>query len=88
VIVPVYARRMRSHRLNRLALLTHGVALIGLGGADLGCSKEPVTEPIHINSPPEPTPAWDAAAINVNAPPISPDAAAKIEAGAKPDAGK
>jgi hypothetical protein len=72
---------MRSHRLNRLALLTHGVALIGLGGADLACSKEPVNDPISVNSPPQPTPAFDAAAINVNAPPMAPDAGAKTDAG-------
>ena len=81
---------MRSHRLNRLALLTQGVALVGLGAADIACSKEPVPEQLHINSPPSPTdaaaptPAFDAAGIHINAPPIRRDA----DAGKTSDAGK
>jgi len=77
---------MRSHRLNRLALLTQGVALIGLGAADLACSKEPVAEPIHVNATAQPEPvAPDAASFprpTINAPYFGPDA------GAKPDSGK
>jgi hypothetical protein len=70
---------MRSHRLTRLALLTHGVALVGLGSADLACSKEPVNEPIHVNSPPlplPPQPMTDAEPIHVDSPPIQTDAGA------------
>ncbi len=77
---------MRSHRLNRLALLTQGVALIGLGAADMACSKEPVSEPIHINSPPQPDPVPDAASFprpTINAPYFGPDAGAKPDAGGK-----
>lgn len=77
---------MRSHRLNRLALLTQGVALIGLGAGNAACSKEPVNDPISVNSPPQTPepPAWDAAAIHINAPPIPRDA----EAVKASDAGK
>jgi hypothetical protein len=74
---------MRSHRLNRLALLTQGVALIGVGAADVACSKEPVAEPIHINATAEPQ--LDASRPpTMNSPYFPPDAGA----GAKPDAGK
>jgi hypothetical protein len=48
---------MRNHRLHRLALLTQGVALVGLGMSQLACGKDgaPPGEPIHVNSP-APTP--------------------------------
>src|SRR5690348_3658876 len=64
---------MRHHRLNRLALLTQGAALVGLGISQLGCGKDaaPPTERPHINSPPEPVPA-DAA----SPPPPTPTASA------------
>lgn len=68
---------MRSHRLNRLALLTQGVALIGLGATDLACGKEKTNEQIHINSPPQPVPTMDAQPPTINSPPMN-----------KPDAGK
>lgn len=52
---------MRSHRLSRLALLTQGVALVGLGLSELACSKDPPpvtsgSEPPHMNAPPESPP--------------------------------
>jgi hypothetical protein len=40
---------MRAHRLRRLRLLTQGVALLGLGGAEAACHDPPDT--IHINAP-------------------------------------
>lgn len=47
---------MHDHRFKRLARLTQGVALLGLG-VTAGCHKDPPPmqpdEP-HINSPPEP----------------------------------
>jgi len=46
---------MRSKRLERLAQLTRGAALVGLGITEAGCAKEPM-EPIHINAPPDPQP--------------------------------
>ena len=69
---------MRSHRLNRLALLTQGVALIGLGAADMACSKEPVPDPISVNSPPQPEPSRQP---TMNAPYFPPDAGPKTDAG-------
>lgn len=47
---------MRNHRLGRLALLTQGVALVGLGMTQLACGKDasPPVEPVHVNSPPLP----------------------------------
>ena len=67
---------MRAHRLNRLALLTRGIAVVGLGLADLACGKSaPAPEEPHINSPPEPSPlnAADPAPTvpfhTINAPP-------------------
>jgi hypothetical protein len=33
---------MRHHRLERLARLTQGAALVGIGLVDVGCSKEPM----------------------------------------------
>jgi hypothetical protein len=58
---------MRDHRLNRLALLTQGVALVGLGISQLGCGKDaaPPNELPHINAPPQPV-STDAA------PPVAP----------------
>ena len=78
---------MRSHRLNRLALLTQGVALIGLGASDMACSKEPVADPIHVNSPPQdppPQPAADAASLprpTMNAPFFPRDAGPTTDSG-------
>lgn len=45
---------MRNHRLGRLALLTQGAALVGLGMTQLACRKDatPPAEPVHVNSPP------------------------------------
>lgn len=50
---------MRSHRLDRLARLTQGVALVGLGISGVACGGEPRVnsphkdEQPHINAPPE-----------------------------------
>lgn len=50
---------MRSHRLDRLARLTQGVALVGLGITGVACGGEPRVnsphpdEKPHINAPPE-----------------------------------
>jgi hypothetical protein len=68
---------MRSHRLDRLALLTQGIALIGFGLADVACGKDgaPASDPPHLNAPPAPasaTPSAPAAPVeppHVNAPP-------------------
>ena len=61
---------MRSHRLNRLALLTQGAALVGLGLSALACGDPP-----HVNAPPkEPVVAPEPAAPkpeHMNAPPPS-----------------
>ena len=64
---------MRSHRLNRLTLLTQGIALIGFGMSELACGNAsppivngPAPEAPHVNAPPAPTePA------HVNAPPTT-----------------
>jgi len=40
---------MRDHRLERLRLLTQGIALLGLGGEAACHSQAP--EPIHMNAP-------------------------------------
>lgn len=56
---------MHTHRLNRLAKLTRGVALVGVG-ATFACHDQPATmngpdpnpthEPIHVNAPaPQPS---------------------------------
>ena len=47
---------MRNRRLGRLALLTQGAALVGLGMTQLACRKDatPPAEPVHVNSPPLP----------------------------------
>ncbi len=72
---------MHRHRLQRLAQLTTGAALVG-ASALAGCKEEPKTinapeptvhanataEPIHINAPPDPTPTPSATA-SANAPP-------------------
>ena len=59
---------MRSHRLNRLTLLTQGIALIGFGMSELACGEKPTMngpapESPHVNAPPSPEPP------HVNAPP-------------------
>lgn len=61
---------MRPHRLNRLARLTRGAALVGLGLAAPACGKDPATpgEGPYINSPPEPK-------AHINAPETPPSAA-------------
>jgi hypothetical protein len=53
---------MRSHRLNRLTLLTQGIALVGFGMSELACGNKPTVngpapEEPHINAPPTPEPA-------------------------------
>jgi len=77
---------MRNHRLDRLARLTQGAALVGLGMTQLACSKDgtsPPAEPVHVNSPPMPRPEVDAAPPaalpsesppSANAPPMAADA--------------
>jgi hypothetical protein len=63
---------MRPHRLARLALLTKGAALVGLGSAAmLGCHKdEKAVDPdFHINAPPDPTPHANATATPPSATP-------------------
>lgn len=46
---------MHEHRLQRLARLTRGVALVGIGATTLACQKDPQgmngPEPIHTNAP-------------------------------------
>jgi hypothetical protein len=53
----ILGRTMREHRLGRLASLTQGAALVGLGLVQTGCGKDgaPPTEPPHVNAPPQPT---------------------------------
>ena len=65
---------MRNHRLGRLALLTRGAALVGLGMTQLACGKDatPPTEPSHVNSPPMPRPEVDAAPPGPSVPPDLP----------------
>jgi len=76
---------MRSHRLNRLALLTQGVALVGLGISALACGdpprvNAPPSEPPQVNSPPkEPpvasasaTPSASSSAVTKGPPPTAP----------------
>ena len=72
---------MRTHRLARLARLTHGAALVGVGLFDASCKKEdPPVEPPHINATATPTtepPAASDAGLQpptINAPPTPPDA--------------
>ncbi|CAN5613242.1 hypothetical protein BH09MYX1_BH09MYX1_63050 [soil metagenome] len=75
---------MRKHRLDRLAKLTQGAALLGLGVLAAACNNEPrqvnspdptgSTEPIHVNSPPSatettPAPSASQAPPMINAPP-------------------
>jgi len=58
---------MRDHRLERLRLLTQGIALLGLGGEAACHSQAP--EPLHMNAPelvydsgqPSPAPSASAA---------------------------
>jgi hypothetical protein len=60
---------MRNHRLNRLALLTQGVALVGIGMSALAACNDPP----HVNSPPPDRP-------NINSPPQQPlPSAAPVE---------
>ena len=40
---------MREHRLERLRLLTQGIALLGLGG-EAACHNQ-APEPLHMNAP-------------------------------------
>ena len=72
---------MRNHRLGRLALLTQGAALVGLGMTQLACGKDatPPVEPLHVNSPPIPQAEVDAA-------PPAPSAQAAPSAGTPPEA--
>jgi hypothetical protein len=63
---------MRAHRLQRLKLLTQGVALLGIGGQP-GCHDQP-PDTVHINAP---FVVYDAGAtsaepVHVNAPPMVP----------------
>lgn len=59
---------MRSHRLDRLARLTQGIALVGLGISEAACGGEPRVnsprrdEQPHINGPRDdgPAPVTDA----------------------------
>jgi hypothetical protein len=72
---------MRDHRLERLRLLTQGIALLGLGGEAACHSQAP--EPLHMNAPelvydagqPNPPPSASAAlptdANTASAPPTS-----------------
>ena len=90
---------MRSHRLNRLALLTQGAALVGLGLSQLACGKDaaPPNEPIHVNATATSASASASAAPapsegtpkRVNAPPpdTSPSASASASAKPSPSAG-
>jgi hypothetical protein len=77
---------MQKHRLDKLARLTKGAALISMGAVSFACQNDttkhinnPPEEPIHINSPAPPM-ALDAA------PPPDPNASANAsgDAGAAP----
>jgi len=59
---------MRSKHLHRLAGLTRGIALVGLGASDLACAKDMHDSDFHINAPADPTPS--AQPPTANAPPI------------------
>jgi hypothetical protein len=75
---------MHSHRLQRLARLTTGAALVGASVLG-GCKEEPTSvnapeptvhpnataEPIHVNAPPTPTPPVSASAsASASQPPV------------------
>jgi hypothetical protein len=86
---------MRSHRLARLALLTKGAALVGLGSAAaLGCAKDQPNingpEPtVHINAPPQPPPSASALEpIHINAPFTEPQQHPHANATATPPSAK
>lgn len=78
----MYPSGMRSHRLDRLARLTQGAALVGLGVFAAGCNNEPkhtnapdpnaTGEPIHINATATPQPSASVTAptaVDTTAPP-------------------
>lgn len=76
---------MVAHRLQRLARLTRGVSLVGLGvsaAVASACGKDTREKP-HINAPYEPP---DAAPVppTINAPPTTASAAARDAAAAGP----
>ena len=69
---------MHRHRLDRLAKLTRGAALVGLGAA-FACHDDPP----HTNGPaPDPTPHINATAepVHTNAPPAPDPSAAPTAA--------
>jgi len=64
---------MHKHRLDKLAKLTKGAALVGIG-AVFGCRSEshtmnapehvdPTYEPVHTNAPYEPPPSASASGV-------------------------
>src|ERR1700733_9649380 len=69
---------MRAHRLQRLKLLTQGVALLGIGG-QAGCHDQP-PDTVHINAP---FVVYDAGAPSsepphINAPMVPADAGSAV----------
>jgi hypothetical protein len=75
---------MRHHRLDRLARLTQGAALVGVGLFDVACNKEPVKpEEPHINATAMPMPSESAPLPSMNAT-ATPPAADTADAGMAP----
>lgn len=90
----MYPPRMHDHRFKRLARLTQGVALLGLG-VTAGCHKDPPPlqpDDPHINAPPDPPASASAPTppkvedIHVNSPPTPPSAAPSASAPVAPSA--
>ena len=68
---------MGNHRLRRLAQLTQGAALIGLGLSTSACEKDPQVnapykEKPHINAPPDPQPSASVASSASAPEPVDP----------------
>jgi hypothetical protein len=68
-----YCSPMRPHRLDRLARLTQGIALVGLGISEAACGGEPRVNAPHPDEQP-----------HVNAPPMGHDADAGAASPAAP----
>ena len=88
---------MRNHRLNRLALLTQGIALVGFGiSTTLACGDPPHVnsappqspEPPHVNAPPSPGPVASPSAADAGAadptPPATPPPTSPIHVNSPP----
>ena len=70
---------MRAHRLERLKLLTQGVALLGMGG-QAACHDQPA-ETVHINAP---FIVYDAGSAPHDPPVMNAPERVQVDAGAAP----